>query len=43
MLEAMKRKNVTIEEIAKAANVSTATISRIINNKGNVKKKRGIM
>jgi LacI family repressor for deo operon, udp, cdd, tsx, nupC, and nupG len=38
MLEAMKRKNVTIEEIAKAANVSTATISRIINNKGNVTK-----
>ena len=34
----MKRKNVTIEEIAKAANVSTATISRIINNKGNVTK-----
>lgn len=32
----MKKKDVTIEEVAKAAGVSTATISRVINNKSNV-------
>lgn len=32
----MRKKGVTIEEVARAAGVSTATISRIINNKANV-------
>lgn len=34
----MKRKNITIEEIANKSGVSIATVSRIVNNKGNVKK-----
>ncbi|MGB8454897.1 MAG: LacI family DNA-binding transcriptional regulator [Anaerocolumna sp.] len=33
----MKRSAITIEEIAKKANVSIATVSRIINHKGSVK------
>lgn len=36
--DTMKRKRITIEEVAAEANVSIATVSRIINNKGNVKK-----
>lgn len=34
----MKRKRITIEELAQKADVSIATVSRVINNKGNVKK-----
>lgn len=34
----MKRKQITIEELAEKANVSIATVSRVLNNKGNVKK-----
>ena len=32
----MSDKKTTIEEIAKLANVSIATVSRVFNNKGNV-------
>ncbi len=41
----MKRKGVTIYDIAKEAKVSTATISRVLNGKGNVsvKKREEIM
>ena len=34
-----KTKDISIEEIAKIANVSTATVSRVINNKSNVSPK----
>lgn len=34
----MKRKHITIEELAEKAGVSIATVSRVINNKGNVRK-----
>jgi len=34
-----KAKDISIEEIAKLANVSTATVSRVINNKSNVSSK----
>jgi len=34
-----KTKDISIEEIAKIANVSTATVSRVINNKNNVSPK----
>ena len=34
----MKRKELTIQEVAEKAGVSIATVSRIINNKGSVKK-----
>lgn len=34
----MKKKRITIEELAEKANVSIATVSRVLNNKGNVRK-----